>query len=91
MLQDKQPRNRSTQYAQVISDKVQKHLNGGTIPFKQMQVDNHRVKLTKKNKLQPQIYILYKNDSKWIKDFKNRRKSSDLRVNKEFLDLTPEA
>ena len=44
MLQDKQPRNRSTQYAQVISDKVQKHLNGGTIPFQQMQVDNHRVK-----------------------------------------------
>lgn len=44
MLQDKQPINRFTQYAQMISDKVQKHLNGGTIPFEQTQLDNQRVK-----------------------------------------------
>ena len=42
--QKRDPRNRSTQYAQVISDKVQKHLNGGMIPIQQMQVDNHWVK-----------------------------------------------
>ena len=44
MLQDKQPRNRSKEYAQVIYEKVQKHLNGGKMPFQQMQLGNHRVK-----------------------------------------------
>ena len=49
MLQNKQPRSRSTRYAQVISDNVQRHLNGGKIAFSTNATGQTHAKTNKKD------------------------------------------
>lgn len=64
MRQNKEPKNRFIQYAQMIIHKCAKATNGRKTVFQQMQLDTHRQNEQKQLKGQYCVYTSYKNNSK---------------------------